>query len=240
MCATIGRAVLTFFPTPFQAFYIAFHNLPTPGLADIYWQKDTGYVQIEVSFEKRLSKRRFIGNVVKQRHPENLKTSGKIFVSFSKELESSAMEAGQVFIIEGRVKPAASHHKGSWGREIGESLRRKGIHSKIHALHIEPLKNESNKNRLDIFITEMRDFIMTSHRKNIGEVRGDLLSSIVLGDRSVSLNNEVKDQFRKVGLSHLLAASGFNLSILVGAIYFSSSLISRSRRVTSAIAIGAI
>lgn len=77
--------------------------------------------------------------------------------------------------------------------------------------------------------TEVRRFIVDSHCRILGECKGRLLSSIVIGDRAVELDKTVKDQFRTVGLSHLLAASGFNLSILVGCVYFLSRSLIRSR-----------
>ena len=43
---------------------------------------------------------------------------------------------------------------------------------------------------------------------------------MVLGDRAVDLSDTIKTTFMRVGLSHLLAASGLNLTIIVGAVIF--------------------
>lgn len=69
-----------------------------------------------------------------------------------------------------------------------------------------------------------RQEIISAHANSLGADKGDLLSSMVLGDRVVKLPKEIKDVFRDVGLSHLLAASGFNLSIVVASSYFFARL----------------
>lgn len=47
---------------------------------------------------------------------------------------------------------------------------------------------------------------------------GLLLGSIVLGQKAVSLPFELRHLFAQVGLSHLLAASGYQVSLLLGAV----------------------
>lgn len=64
-------------------------------------------------------------------------------------------------------------------------------------------------------IAVLRKVIVTAHTQHLGEVDGGLFSSMVLGDRVVSIDQELKQQFSLVGLSHLLAASGLNLTIIV-------------------------
>ncbi|MGH2412426.1 MAG: ComEC/Rec2 family competence protein [Microcystaceae cyanobacterium] len=47
---------------------------------------------------------------------------------------------------------------------------------------------------------------------------GALVSSIVLGKQAVNLPNDIREQFTKAGLSHVLVASGFQISILLGVV----------------------
>lgn len=70
------------------------------------------------------------------------------------------------------------------------------------------------------FVASVRESIIRDHCLAIGTERGQLLTSMVLGDRAVSLSDSIKDTFMKVGLSHLLAASGLNLTIIVGSVFF--------------------
>lgn len=67
--------------------------------------------------------------------------------------------------------------------------------------------------------TARRD-IVKAHRANLGDKQGGLFTSMVLGDRVVSLDENLKQQFARIGLSHLLAASGLNLTIIVTAALF--------------------
>ena len=50
-----------------------------------------------------------------------------------------------------------------------------------------------------------------------GEHSGGLLAALVLGGAQVELSSELREAFRVAGLSHALAASGFHLSVLLGA-----------------------
>ncbi len=52
----------------------------------------------------------------------------------------------------------------------------------------------------------------------LGPERGELLTSMVLGARAAELDFEVQDNFRQVGLAHVLAASGFHVSLLLGVV----------------------
>lgn len=66
-------------------------------------------------------------------------------------------------------------------------------------------------NSLDNF----RRTIVSTHNRNLGAQLGSLFSSIVLGDRVVAVDSSIKKEFSQVGLAHLLAASGLNLTIIV-------------------------
>ncbi len=57
-------------------------------------------------------------------------------------------------------------------------------------------------------------------KSRMGPENGSLLASMVLGNRAINVERKTKIAFRKSGLSHVLAASGFNLSILVASAYF--------------------
>ncbi|MBX9877912.1 MAG: ComEC/Rec2 family competence protein [Candidatus Obscuribacterales bacterium] len=69
-------------------------------------------------------------------------------------------------------------------------------------------------------VENSRKNLVATHRKYLGDTEGALLTSMVIGDRAVNLPNELTRQFRDVGLSHVLAASGFNLTIVTGCTLF--------------------
>jgi ComEC/Rec2-related protein len=78
------------------------------------------------------------------------------------------------------------------------------------------------------FLEGLRACMVEANRKVLPADEADLLSSMVLGDRAIKLTGKVADAFRKVGLSHILAASGFNLTIVTSLSFLVASLVLRS------------
>ncbi|MFP4338032.1 MAG: ComEC/Rec2 family competence protein, partial [Halothece sp.] len=64
----------------------------------------------------------------------------------------------------------------------------------------------------------LRERIIKVHFDGLGNPKGTLLSAMVLGRRVVSLPSDLQEQFLKAGLAHILAASGFHVSLLLGAV----------------------
>ncbi|MEY4359769.1 MAG: hypothetical protein RLZZ631_1255, partial [Cyanobacteriota bacterium] len=67
-------------------------------------------------------------------------------------------------------------------------------------------------------IADLRRHIGAALRHAGGEQAGGVLSALVLGSAVSPLPQEVREAFRAAGLSHALAASGFHLSVLLGAV----------------------
>jgi len=67
---------------------------------------------------------------------------------------------------------------------------------------------------------QVRQKIARSQILWLGSPAGQLLSSMVLGSRAVDLPYDIKDKFIAVGLAHVLAASGFQVSLLLGALLY--------------------
>lgn len=83
------------------------------------------------------------------------------------------------------------------------------------------------KSIFDRSMAEARARLVEMHRKILGR-NGDVLASMVLGDKAVKLDKSITGMFRDVGLSHVLAASGFNLTVVVAMTYFVASILIRS------------
>ena len=63
---------------------------------------------------------------------------------------------------------------------------------------------------------QLRQRIVKAQKQGLGAENGSLLSSIVLGRQAVSLDPQIKNDYLKVGLAHILAASGFQVALLLG------------------------
>jgi ComEC/Rec2-related protein len=83
-------------------------------------------------------------------------------------------------------------------------------------------------NQCTNFAAEERRAILRIHAANIGTTYAALLQSIVLGDKTTELPQEIKSDFRHVGLSHVTAASGFNLTVVAGISYWITKLLCKS------------
>ncbi len=63
---------------------------------------------------------------------------------------------------------------------------------------------------------QIRQRIVASQREFLDTPKGELLSSMVLGSKAVDLSYDLRDRFTMVGLAHVFAASGFQVSLLLG------------------------
>jgi len=70
----------------------------------------------------------------------------------------------------------------------------------------------------------VRERIAKAQARYLGEPEGPLVSAMVLGGRAIDLPWDLKHAFTRVGLAHALAASGFQISLILGV------LIALSRR----------
>lgn len=64
----------------------------------------------------------------------------------------------------------------------------------------------------------VRQRIRQTQARFLGESKGALVSAMVLGSRAVDLPWDLKHAFTQVGLAHALAASGFQISMILGVV----------------------
>ena len=80
-----------------------------------------------------------------------------------------------------------------------------------------------------------RSTIVDAHRKCLPVDLADLLSSMVLGNRAVTLPETMTSKFRDLGLSHVLAASGFNLTIVTAMSFWFCRLVTPSTFIANSV-----
>lgn len=64
----------------------------------------------------------------------------------------------------------------------------------------------------------VRQTIIQSQQRGLGNPEGALVSAMVLGNKAVDIPFELKDRFTQVGLAAALAASGFQVSLILGVV----------------------
>lgn len=138
---------------------------------------------------------------------------GKLLLSAMPEL---AVKPGDYVIARGVIRPPEiPEHK--WDFNQASLLNRFDATADFRLerdTNPPPLQIIPIKPRPD-FIESLRDQIITTHTRALGKKYGSLLTSMVIGNRNVEVDESVSSSFRNLGLSHMLAASGFNLSIVV-------------------------
>jgi len=173
--------------------------------------------------------------------PSRKQLGGKILVTiFGASNEQQTYSIGETITVLGRIsqlhEAPTSWQRNERSRLIGSgifskistdenSIKRKGSSPDRIQHSIKPIEEETLSKKWQNFWERGRGEIIRAHANSLGPGKGDLLSSMVLGDRVVKLPKEIKELFRDVGLSHLLAASGFNLSIVVASSYFLARLL---------------
>ncbi|NET50428.1 MAG: ComEC family competence protein, partial [Merismopedia sp. SIO2A8] len=86
---------------------------------------------------------------------------------------------------------------------------------------------------------QMRQRIVRSFVQGLQSPAGPLLSGMVLGRKAVDMPYEISDQFIQAGLAHILAASGFHVSLLLGVILaIGGSLSPRQRLILGSLTLG--
>ncbi len=93
-----------------------------------------------------------------------------------------------------------------------ERLARQGSWTPLSVERLEVLRRPATP------IADLRRSIAARFVAAAGPERGGLLAALVLGSAVVPLPAELRADFRVAGLSHALAASGFHLSVLLGAV----------------------
>ena len=129
--------------------------------------------------------------------------------------------------VRGPLKrPAAGVHPLLPGP--AERLAARGSWSQLRATSIEVLSRPWTP------IADLRRQIADRLQAAAGAERGGLLAALVLGSAQVQLPDALRQAFRVAGLSHALAASGFHLSVLLGAALAVGRCLGRSLRLALA------
>ena len=93
-----------------------------------------------------------------------------------------------------------------------ERLQRQGVFTQLRVKRLNVVAQPPTP------ILDLRRRIAERLMTQAGAERGGVLAALVLGSAVAPLPAEVRDAFRAAGLSHALAASGFHLSVLLGAV----------------------
>jgi competence protein ComEC len=136
--------------------------------------------------------------------------SGNLYVTVPL-IEVTGLRAGQEIELSGRLYlPSRADNFGAF--DFKTYLARQGIFAGLSGRSLI-FRGEPPSFGEWWFISR----IVRAHVMGAGVPEGALLSSLVLGGRAVDLPSNLKDEFIQAGLAAVLAASGFQVTLVLGA-----------------------
>jgi competence protein ComEC len=136
--------------------------------------------------------------------------SGKLYVTVPL-LQGTGIYPGQDLQIQGILYlPQAASNPG--GFDFKSYLAHQGIFAGIRGIKVTFDRNPEPAWGW----WKLRRRIVRSQLQGLGSPVGQLVSSMVLGQKAVDLTSDIRDRFIEAGLAHVLAASGFQVSLLIG------------------------
>ena len=139
------------------------------------------------------------------------------------------LQLGWWLDVSGRlIRPQSAPHPLLVGP--AERLARQGAWSQMHVSDWRVLARPPTP------VADLRRQIAVRLQQQAGASTGGVLGALVLGSAVVPLPAEVRESFRAAGLSHALAASGFHLSVLLGAVLLLGRRLGRPLRLSLAAA----
>jgi competence protein ComEC len=138
---------------------------------------------------------------------------GRLYVT-APLLSTTGLKPGIEVLVTGTLyKPKPSLNPG--GLDFSDYLARSGSFAGMKAAQLI-VPDESQIRRWDLAF--MRQRIVQAQVRWLNIPTGPLVSAMAMGSDVVDLPFDLKDWFVRVGLAHALAASGFQVSLIVSAV----------------------
>lgn len=136
---------------------------------------------------------------------------GKLYVTLPLLQGTGVYPTQEVAIAGTLYRPQAAQNPGAF--DFRAYLARQGVFAGLSGQQVRLLESDR-----PLGWWQLRRRILQAEVRGLGSPLGQLVSSIVLGRRAVDLPNSVRDRFIKTGLAHVLAASGFHISLVLGVV----------------------
>ncbi len=139
--------------------------------------------------------------------------TGKLYVTVPL-LQATGIYPGDLVAITGSLyRPSPLTNPG--GFDFRAYLARQAVFAGFRGYKL----TSTNPERSNAWgLWRIRQRIIRAQVRGLGVPEGPLVSAMVLGRRAVDLSYPLRDQFVQVGLAHVLAASGFHVSLILGVV----------------------
>ena len=190
-------------------FYFHFRTPQPPEIDFSAWMGEPVTVQGKVLDEPQLTRSHRIRFTLQVSQIDNQAVQEKFYTTVPR-LQATGLHPGYSVEVRGKLyKPQpASIPKGF---DFQQYLARQGI---FMGLSAKSVKFDPNQGSWGWWWVRGR--ILHSLVQGLDVPEGVVIASMVLGRRSVDLPFDIRDNFVQVGLAHVLAASGFHVSLLLG------------------------
>ena len=194
-------------------------RIPQPQSNDISFQISTDESQLvtisaKVLTEPRLTDSQRLKFILKARQVKQFtdreKVSGKIYATLPL-LQGTGIKPGMIVQLTGILYLPQTASLAS-GFDFKAYLARQGVFAGIQGIKVD------SKTDPGWGWWQFRQRILHSQLRGLGSPMGQLVTSMVLGRKAVDLPPDIRDRFIAAGLAHVLAASGFHVSLLLGMI----------------------
>jgi competence protein ComEC len=157
---------------------------------------------------------------------DNIVNSNVLVTLFADKNSYQNIETGDIISLTGRL---ALPKKASNPSEFCYStyLKFKNIHTRLYVNNGNFLLLSKPQKGVFKFLSSLnrlRNKIILMHSQNIKSPQLELLGGIVFGDDAVNPTEDMKNSFRNSGLTHIIAASGMNVSMIFGMCFFLSQI----------------
>jgi competence protein ComEC len=183
-------------------------RIPVAGAQDLSRYSDLGIVTLEGKVERASQRSGLTVSVSQLNQPVARPVTGTVQANVQGFLPD--LSSGDFVQLKGKLQAVPE------GRtDYSAYLRRQGIFSTLRVEHggLKVLNHAGTG--VETWIRPLREKIVAIHREALGPVRGPLLSALVLGDGAAEPLPSVKERYIRVGLAHLLAASGAQVSLIL-------------------------
>lgn len=137
--------------------------------------------------------------------------TGKLYVTVPL-LQGTGLYPGEKVIVTGILyEPKPATNPGAFDFE--KYLSSRGIFAGLSGFELT-FNNKITRHSWGFW--QLRQKLVRAQVRWLGSPEGSLVSSIVLGRQAVDLPYDISDRFTKAGLAHVLAVSGFHISLLLG------------------------
>ncbi|KGF71812.1 hypothetical protein DO97_15370 [Neosynechococcus sphagnicola sy1] len=141
-------------------------------------------------------------------------TTGRVYTTVPL-LQATGINPGQRVTVTGTMYQPKSN-PGQCVFDFKDYLGQEGSFAGLVGQKLEPTERGQNDRHWGWW--SIRQRIVQSQVRWLNVPAGPLVSAMVLGGRAVDLPFEIRDCFVRVGLAHALAASGFQVSLILGVV----------------------